>query len=82
MKIKHAFSETIWPLLTIFCMQTFAYMEMKIYYYDAGYMTKMAAMPIYIKKPLKNLLLGNQQTDFHKTWYVALGTPTHYSLLK
>ena len=26
---------------------------MKIYYYDAGHMTKMAAMPIYGKNPSK-----------------------------
>ena len=28
-------------------------MEMKIYQYDAGLMTKMAAMPIYDKNPSK-----------------------------
>ena len=46
-------------------------------------MTKMAAMPIYGKNPFKKiLLLRNQQVDFHETWYVALGTPAHYSLFK
>ena len=35
------------------------------YCYDADHMTNMAAMPIY----------GNQLTDFHETWYVALGLP-------
>ena len=28
------------------------YKEMKIYWHDAGHMAKMAAMPIYGKKPL------------------------------
>ena len=32
-------------------------------------MTKMAAMPIYGKKPFKNLLLRNQGTDFKETWH-------------
>ena len=39
-------------------------------------------MPIYGKKPFKNLLLQNRRTDFHETWYVALGTPAHHSLFK
>ena len=30
-------------------METFCYKEMKIYEYDAGHMTKMAATPIYAK---------------------------------
>ena len=50
--------------------------------YDVGHMTKMAAMLIYGKKPFKNLLLRNRQADFHETWYVASGTPNHYSLFK
>ena len=29
---------------------------MKIYHHDAGQITKMAAMPIYGKQPLQNLL--------------------------
>ena len=45
---------------------------MKIYKYDVGHMTKMAATPMYGKKPFKNLLLRNQWTDFHETWYVTL----------
>ena len=36
-------------------------------------MTKMAATPIYGKKPIKNLLLWNRQVDLNETWYVALG---------
>ena len=54
-------------------------MEIKIHKYDAGHMTKMATMPIYGEKPFKNLL-GNRQTDFHETWYVASGTPADYIL--
>ena len=37
-------------------------------------MTKMAAMPIYCKKSLKNLLLQNQKSYGPETWHVALGT--------
>ena len=33
-------------------------MEMKICWYDAGHMTKMAAMPIYGKNPSKIFLSG------------------------
>ena len=44
-------------------------------------MTKMAAMPIYGKKKLQNLL-QNQQADCHETWYVTLGTPANHSLFK
>ena len=33
-------------------------------------------------KTLQNLPLGNRQTDFHETWYVASGTPSDYSLFK
>ena len=45
-------------------------------------MTKMAAMPIYGKNPLKNRLLQNLQADFHETRYVASGTPANHSLFK
>ena len=33
-------------------------------------------------KPFKNLLLQNRRADFHKTWYVASGTPAHHKLFK
>ena len=39
---------------------------------NPGHMIKMAAMPIYGKKPFKNLL--NQWTDFNETWHEASGT--------
>ena len=45
---------------------------MQIWWHDAGHMTKMAAMPIYGKNPLK----------IFETWYVASGTPAHHSLFK
>ena len=34
-------------------------------------MTKMADMPIYGKKPFKNLFLQNWWTDFKETWHEA-----------
>ena len=34
---------------------------MKIYWHDAGHMTKMAAMPIYGKNPLKIFFLGTSR---------------------
>ena len=36
----------------------------------------------YLVKAFKNLLFKNRSTDFHETWYVASGTPAHYSLFK
>ena len=44
-------------------------------------MTKMAAIPIYGKNPLKNLL-QNRRADFHETLYVASGTPAQQGLYK
>ena len=76
------FSETTVLIWTKLCMRAFKYKEMKIWWHDAGHMTKMAAMPIYGKNPFKNLLLRNRQADFHETWYVALGTPAHHNLFK
>ena len=43
-------------------MKAFRYMEMKSEYYDAGHMTKMAAMPIYGKNPLKIFFPGTSGT--------------------
>ena len=37
-------------------------------------MIKMAAMPIYCKKPFKILLLLNQWSDFNETWHDASRT--------
>ena len=36
-------------------------------------MPKMADMPIYGKKPFKNLILQNQIVDDLRIWYVASG---------
>ena len=47
---------------------------MKIFTNELGHMTKIASMPIYGKKNLKNLLLQNQWFDGLGTWYVASGT--------
>ena len=41
---------------------------MKIYTNSSGYMTKMAAMPIYGKKPFKNLFLQNEKASDIGTW--------------
>ena len=46
-----------------------------------GHMTKMAPRSYMVKKPLK-YLLRNHRTDYHPTWYVALGTPAHHSLFR
>ena len=45
----------------------------KIYANWFGHMTKMADMPIYGKKPFKNVLLQNQKADDLGTWYVTFG---------
>ena len=63
-------------------METFCYKEMKIYEYDAGHMTKMAATPIYAKKSFHNFLLRNMRADFNEICYIALGTLAHHSLFK
>ena len=55
---------------------------MKIYTNELGHMTNMAAMPIYIVKTLKNLLLQNQLTDDLETLYVALFMQVLPRLLK
>ena len=45
-------------------------------------MTKMAAMPIYGKNPLKDFLPWNQWNNFNHIWYSASGTTAPYNLLK
>ena len=66
-----------------FVCTLFRYKEIKIHEYDAGHMTKMAAMPIYgKKKTFKDLLLWNLWTNFQETWYVAFRTPANHSLFK
>ena len=46
------------------CSRHLGHLGHHINYYDAGPRTKMAAMPIYVKKNLKNLLIRNRWTDF------------------
>ena len=38
----------------------------KVCIWGLGHMTKMAAMPIYGKKPFKNLLIRNRWADLHE----------------
>ena len=47
---------------------------MKIHQLCAGHMTKMAAMPIYGKNCLKNLLSRNHLADFDETYFEASET--------
>ena len=42
-------------------MKAFRYNEMKVWCHDAGHMTKMAAMPIYGKTPLKIFFSGTRR---------------------
>ena len=44
---------------------------MYMYINNPGHMTKMAATPIYGKKPFKNLLFQNRWNDFNETWHEA-----------
>ena len=57
------FSETIAPIELKFHMKTPYNKLAKIYANYFGHVTKMADMPIYGKKPFKNLLLQNQKAD-------------------
>ena len=41
--------------------------------FGPGYMTKMAAMPIYMVKTLKHLLLQNHQANCLEIWHVSFG---------
>ena len=53
MKIKTYFSQKLLAIFNQILYVSFKNMEMKIYKYDAGHMTKMAAMSIYGKNPSK-----------------------------
>ena len=75
-------SVTTWPIKAKFYVEPPWKGGTKVYINSPGHMTKMAAMPIYGKKPFKNLLLQNRRADFHETWYVASGTPAHHNLYK
>ena len=67
--ISNIFSETAWPIKAKFYVEPPWVGGTKVCSRHPGHMTKMAAMPKYGKKPLKNL--RNQQTNFHETWYVV-----------
>ena len=73
--ISNIFSKTAWPIKAKFYVEPPWVVGTKVYTRHLGHMTKMATMS-------KNLLLQNRQADFHKTWYVASGTPAHHSLFK
>ena len=75
-------SETAWPIKAKFYVEPPWEGGTKVCINSPGHMTKMAAMPIYRVKTLKNLLLMNRRADFHETWYVASRTPAHHSLYK
>ena len=68
---KIFFSETAWPIKAKFYMKHLWEGGTNVYINNPGHMTKMAAMPIYGKKPFKNLLLRNHWTDFNQTWHEA-----------
>ena len=53
----------------------------KVYINGPGHLTKMAAMPIYMVKILKNLLQNQKSYDL-ETWHVASGTQALQSLYK
>ena len=75
-------SETAWPIKAKFYVEPPWEEGTKVYIYGPGHMTKMAAMPIYMVKTLKNLLLQNQMSYNLETWHVAPGTQALQSLYK
>ena len=79
--IKTVFSQTIGPIELKFQVKTPYDKLAKIYIKYFGHMTKMTAMPIYGKNPLK-IFLQNQKVSDLGTWYVALGMWSLPSLFK
>ena len=49
--------------------------------YDAGHISKLAAIHIH-GKTLLNYFSLNQWTNFYETWYVASGNQVHHNLFK
>ena len=80
--LNKVFSQTIGPIELKFHVRTPYDKLAKIYTKYFGHMTKMAATPIYGKKPFKNLLFQNQKAGDLGTWYVALGMCGLPSLFK
>ena len=66
-------SETTGPIEAKFHIEPPWDGGMKVCSNGPGHMTKMATMPIYIVKALKNLL-QNHKTDDLETWYAASGS--------
>ena len=75
------FSKTTWSINAKFHVKPPWKVGKKVYINGAGHMTKMAAMPIYVKI-FKSLLLHNQKSYDLETWHVALGTQALQSLHK
>ena len=70
------------PLKPLFMLSILGKGQKKVYINGPGHMTKMAAMPIYIVKTFKNLLLQNQKSYDLETWHVASGTQVLQNLYK
>ena len=75
-------SETIGPIEAKFHMEPPWGGRTKVSSNGPGHLTKMATMPIYVKKTFKNFLPWNQKTDDLETWYAALGARVLLSLFK
>ena len=56
--------------------------------YDLMKKKKIICLPTYpnfsdrVGSGETKIFLNVAQADYHKTWYVALGTPAHYGLFK
>ena len=74
-------SETTGRIKAKFHMESPRDDETKVCSNGHGHMTKMAVMPIYMVKNLKNLL-RNQKADDLKTWYAASGARVQPNLFK
>ena len=77
---SNIFSETTGPIEATFHMESPWDGGMKVCSNSPGYMTKVAAIPIYGKN-LKNLLQNRKAYDL-ETWYVASGARVLPSLFK
>ena len=66
-KISNIFSETTGTIQVRFYIEHLYLMGTKVYVIGPGHMTKMASLPIYGKKPFKNLP-QNWKSDDLETW--------------
>ena len=46
----------------------------KVYMKGPGHITKISAMPIYVKNYNKNLFFQNQKSCDLETWYIVFGS--------